>query len=92
MKLKYTLLKIVTLSLCLGTSAQYASGAAEQSQPLASKDKSIGKASQLKPYQQRQFQDEVFYFVLPDRFYNGDQSNDLGAPAHDKKRALSRGA
>ena len=49
------------------------------------------KAAQLAPYQQRDFQDEVFYFVLPDRFYNGDTSNDLGAAADDKKRAVSRG-
>jgi len=49
------------------------------------------KASKLTPYQQRGFQDEVFYFVLPDRFYNGDESNDLGAAENDEKRALSRG-
>ncbi len=51
----------------------------------------IAKATKLAPYQQRDFQEEVFYFVLPDRFYNGDTSNDLGATADDKKRALSRG-
>jgi glycosidase len=49
------------------------------------------KASKLAPYQKRSFQDEIFYFVLPDRFYNGDTSNDLGASAGDNKRALSRG-
>ncbi|MEW6982413.1 alpha-amylase family glycosyl hydrolase [Colwelliaceae bacterium 6471] len=42
-------------------------------------------------YSTRSIQDEVFYFVLPDRFYNGDESNDLGAAADDSKRALSRG-
>lgn len=51
----------------------------------------IAKAAQLAPYQQRDFQDEVFYFVLPDRFQNGDPSNDLGAAEDDSKRALSRG-
>ncbi|MBO9489331.1 hypothetical protein J7384_03050 [Endozoicomonas sp. G2_1] len=50
-----------------------------------------GKASELAPYQERDFKDEVFYFVLPDRFYNADKSNDLGAKADDSKRALSRG-
>ncbi|WP_019026403.1 alpha-amylase family glycosyl hydrolase [Colwellia piezophila] len=54
-------------------------------------DKLIAKAAKLAPYQQRAFQDEVFYFVLPDRFYNGDSSNDLGAAANDTKRAVSRG-
>lgn len=49
------------------------------------------KAASLAPFAERSFQDEVFYFVLPDRFYNGDKSNDLGAKADDKKRALSRG-
>jgi len=56
----------------------------------ASQDFAV-KAEKLAPYQQRDFQDEVFYFVLPDRFYNGDKSNDLGAAAGDEKRVLSRG-
>ncbi|MCJ8318408.1 MAG: alpha-amylase family glycosyl hydrolase [Colwellia sp.] len=51
----------------------------------------VAKAAALAPYQTRSIQDEVFYFVLPDRFYNGDPSNDLGAKASDKKRALSHG-
>ncbi|MCJ8292982.1 MAG: alpha-amylase family glycosyl hydrolase [Colwellia sp.] len=54
-------------------------------------EKLTAKAVELAPYQQRAFQDEVFYFVLPDRFYNGDSSNDLGAAANDKKRSVSRG-
>lgn len=54
-------------------------------------DKLTAKAAMLAPYQQRDFQEEVFYFVLPDRFYNADTSNDLGAAANDKKRAVSRG-
>jgi glycosidase len=49
------------------------------------------KASALAPYLERDFQDEVFYFVLPDRFQNGDKRNDLGAAIDDEKRALSRG-
>jgi glycosidase len=51
----------------------------------------VAKASTLAPYQKRSIQDEVFYFVLPDRFYNGDSTNDLGAKANDKKRTLSHG-
>ncbi len=57
----------------------------------ASEVKLTAKAEKLAPYQQRDFQEEVFYFVLPDRFYNADSSNDLGAAANDKKRAVSRG-
>ena len=49
------------------------------------------KAASLAPYNERDFQEEVFYFVLPDRFHNGDKSNDLGASEKDSKRALSRG-
>jgi len=49
------------------------------------------KAIDLAHYSKRDIKDEVFYFVLPDRFSNGDKSNDLGAKANDKKRALSRG-
>lgn len=91
MKITNKPLKKIVLSLGLALSASYCSALFAQTTPLASADADKGKASQLAPYQQRQFQDEVFYFVLPDRFYNGDPSNDLGAPAVDKKRALSRG-
>jgi glycosidase len=51
----------------------------------------VSKATKIVPYQQRSFQDEVFYFVLPDRFNNGDKANDLGAVVTDHKRILSRG-
>ena len=51
----------------------------------------VGKALELAPYQKRSFQDEVFYFVLPDRFQNGDKSNDLGAKENDTKRVISHG-
>ncbi|KGJ93310.1 alpha-amylase family glycosyl hydrolase [Colwellia psychrerythraea] len=54
-------------------------------------EKLTAKAATLAPYQQRDFQEEVFYFVLPDRFYNGDSSNDLGAAANDIKRSVSHG-
>jgi len=53
--------------------------------------KLIAKAAQLPAYNKRDISHEVFYFVLPDRFNNGDLSNDLGAKANDKKRAASRG-
>lgn len=34
-------------------------------------------------YLQRDIRDDVFYFVLPDRFFNGDTSNDQGAKEID---------
>jgi len=51
----------------------------EKSKPLTALD--------LPHYSQRNIQDEVFYFVLPDRFDNGDKSNDLGS----KTKTISRG-
>ncbi len=44
-------------------------------------------ADQLAPYLTRDVQDDVFYFVLPDRFNNGDADNDNGS----KTIALSQG-
>lgn len=43
--------------------------------------------TQTPDYLSRTVQDEVFYFVLPDRFYNGDTSNDQGS----KTVAISQG-
>lgn len=45
------------------------------------------KAIDLPHYSKRDIKDEVFYFVLPDRFSNGDSSNDLGSTT----KAISRG-
>ncbi|TAA45946.1 starch-binding protein [Corallincola spongiicola] len=36
--------------------------------------------------QDRQIEDEVFYFVLPDRFQNGDSNNDLGGLSGDRSQ------
>lgn len=36
-------------------------------------------SSQLPHYLERDIRDEVFYFVMPDRFLNGDPSNDQGS-------------
>ncbi len=36
-------------------------------------------ADDLPHYLTRDIQDDVFYFVMPDRFYNGDPSNDHGS-------------
>ena len=84
---KYSVLFSISLSLSLGACSTISN---VDSTPT--KETSLqSKASTLAPYLERDFQDEVFYFVLPDRFYNGDESNDLGAAADDKKRVLSRG-
>ncbi|MFQ3228941.1 alpha-amylase family glycosyl hydrolase [Reinekea sp.] len=36
------------------------------------------------PYLERDVRDDVFYFVMPDRFENGDLSNDMGGLGGDK--------
>ncbi len=41
---------------------------------------------EIQDYRTRDIKDEVFYFVLPDRFYNGDPSNDLGSKTDDVSR------
>ncbi|WP_448556129.1 alpha-amylase family glycosyl hydrolase [Thalassotalea montiporae] len=43
--------------------------------------------STLTHYLTRDIQDDVFYFVMPDRFHNGDTANDLGS----ETIAISRG-
>ncbi|MEL6663664.1 MAG: alpha-amylase family glycosyl hydrolase [Pseudomonadota bacterium] len=40
--------------------------------------------SELAPYTERLPQDEIIYFVLPDRFENADPSNDLGGLEGDR--------
>jgi len=77
----------IFIAATLGLLTSLNGEARENTSPL----NSYAKAAKLAPYQQRDFQDEIFYFVLPDRFHNGDKSNDLGAAASDSKRALSRG-
>lgn len=76
---------LTAISLACITSQVSQAGGVELTEKLTA------KAATLAPYQQRDFQEEVFYFVLPDRFYNADTSNDLGAAENDKKRAVSRG-
>ena len=44
-------------------------------------------ASDLPHYLERTVHEEVFYFVLPDRFHNGDTSNDNGS----KTKLISQG-
>jgi len=44
-----------------------------------SKTSPLKTASDLPHYLNRSIKDEVFYFVMPDRFANGDTDNDLGS-------------
>ena len=54
--------------------------------PLTTKNR-YRTAANLPHYLERDVQEEVFYFVMPDRFNNGDTSNDLGS----KTDAISAG-
>ena len=49
------------------------------SEPNASGPRLV--TSSLKPYANRPITDDIIYFLLPDRFANGDQSNDRGGLA-----------
>jgi len=81
----------VALAITMACSLAACNNSSEEQTAIVPEAVAAGKASKLLPYQERPFQDEVFYFVLPDRFYNGDTTNDLGAAEGDEKRALSRG-
>lgn len=50
-------------------------------------EKHYKTAADLPHYLARDVQDEVFYFVMPDRFYNADTTNDLGS----KTKPISAG-
>ena len=55
------------LAACAG-----AVGEESESQPIVSAE------VQSSPIDDRRIEDEIIYFVLPDRFENGDPSNDRG--------------
>jgi glycosidase len=41
---------------------------------------STSASQQLAPYLERDISDEIFYFVMPDRFHNAKPENDMGDP------------
>jgi len=86
-----TLLFIIVLSLFVSITLKASDVDGKINKVERAENELVAKASSLAPYQERSIQDEVFYFVLPDRFYNGDSTNDLGANVSDKKRVLSHG-
>jgi len=43
--------------------------------------KSLPVFAAMKPYNQRPITDDIIYFMLPDRFANGDPANDTGGYA-----------
>lgn len=50
-------------------------------------DKASVPEQQTSNYLNRDIRDDIFYFVLPDRFYNGNPANDNGSNEH----AISKG-
>lgn len=68
-------MKKLIVSLCLGLGS-LAIASATDAQPAA--------MSALPSYRSRLPQDEVIYFVMPDRFENGDPSNDRGGLKGDR--------
>lgn len=76
----------LAISLCLG--AQGCS-TGEQAKHSASDQAAVSEHqfAYQDDYLTRNIQDDIFYFVLPDRFNNGDKSNDMGSTTD----AISRG-
>jgi glycosidase len=83
-KLSLSLLSLIISFFPLSFSFVYAASMLTADTPKISK-KILAK--DLAHYSKRDIQDEVFYFVLPDRFSNGDTSNDEGS----KTNAISQG-
>lgn len=80
----------LALSLSLALSACNAPDHSIQNNGNSNSSKAIveqERTSALPHYLNRDIQDDVFYFVMPDRFHNGDTSNDHGS----KNIAISRG-
>ena len=75
-KLSLTLLSVIFSFLPISISVAYASTHLDTEQKSPS-TKIFAK--DLTHYSKRDIKDEVFYFVLPDRFNNGDTSNDYGS-------------
>ncbi len=70
------------------TKVEQSSAAASHAKKVKSTIKNQYRtAADLPHYLERDVQEEVFYFVMPDRFNNGDTSNDLGS----KTDAISAG-
>lgn len=83
-KLSLTLLSVISSFFTFSISVAYASTKLATEQPS---DSTKIFASDLAHYSKRDIKDEVFYFVLPDRFNNGDTSNDNGS----KTKTISQG-
>lgn len=73
MKLAKSLSTLASLSLSIGLMG--CTPAPKQNDQIVSPS-----TQHLENYLTRDVREDVFYFVMPDRFYNGDPSNDLGAP------------
>ncbi|MFC4701447.1 alpha-amylase family glycosyl hydrolase [Glaciecola siphonariae] len=79
---------LATISACSdtkqdATTENSAPAASYSKQTLSTQGKdelSLSASEQLKPYLERDITDEIFYFVMPDRFHNGKAENDMGDP------------
>lgn len=71
--LKYLAALVITACLTLGCSPSSKEVLITKQQPTSN------AASLYDDYLNRDIRDDVFYFVLPDRFYNGNPANDNGS-------------
>ncbi|MBU2968878.1 alpha-amylase [Pseudoalteromonas sp. C2R02] len=68
--------KILALSLSIALFGCTAQDTSENNSATATVQKS--ETQYNTDYLTRDVRDDIFYFVMPDRFYNGDTSNDMG--------------
>ncbi len=76
------LVSALALSACIPDAV--ANTASATAAPLAQKDAIYGREAGLSGVRERLPRDEIIYFVLPDRFANGDSSNDRGGITGDR--------
>lgn len=87
-KFNKTLCALATAS-ALVLSACNHTDPAQQSEQVASAPTAVKTAkisTELPHYLERDIRDEVFYFVMPDRFVNGDPKNDMGSTTIPESR------
>ena len=68
--------KILALSLSIALFGCTAQDTSENNSATSTVQKSENQYNT--DYLTRDVRDDIFYFVMPDRFYNGDTSNDMG--------------
>lgn len=81
---KRALWKVSALAMAIALAGCNTKGGGNSNGGNDDDDNSDDETVELKPYDERDIRDDVFYFVMPDRFNNGSAENDYGDLAGDK--------